>query len=308
VGARVTMVVSASSCRAVLRRCCCLFVYEWRAGAGVMRPQDTDAPRRPADKGLCGVAQNEKKLSNPMREIRVSKLVLNICVGESGDRLQKAAKVLSLDLPRQLEVPAPSSGLRLQSYFAACQSTRGCAKCSALLLTAVSSAAGVHLTNAPGACLRPGESLQHLVSRGSSRGHTQSVKGQLAAAQRAAYGCGVALAGPAEGRAAEASRNGAGQRLRYERTGRLAPEAVCAARAQVLEQLTGQQPVFGKARYTVRSFSIRRNEKISTSVTVRGEKALQLIVRPLCRSGRLSGRALPGRRAFRAHPALLYRG
>jgi predicted ATPase len=49
---------------------------------------------------------------------------------------------------------------------------------------------------------------------------------------------------------------------------------------QVLEQLTGQQPVFGKARYTVRTFAIRRNEKISTSVTVRGEKALQLIVRP----------------------------
>jgi len=46
----------------------------------------------------------------------------------------------------------------------------------------------------------------------------------------------------------------------------------------VLEQLTGQQPVFGKARYTVRTFAIRRNEKISTSVTVRGEKALQLIV------------------------------
>ena len=53
---------------------------------------------------------------------------------------------------------------------------------------------------------------------------------------------------------------------------------------QVLEQLTGQQPVFGKARYTVRSFSIRRNEKISTSVTVRGEKAMQLIVRILSAS------------------------
>jgi large subunit ribosomal protein L11e len=47
--------------------------------------------------------------------------------------------------------------------------------------------------------------------------------------------------------------------------------------AKVLEQLTGQVPVFGKARYTVRSFAIRRNEKISSSVTVRGEKAMQLL-------------------------------
>lgn len=46
---------------------------------------------------------------------------------------------------------------------------------------------------------------------------------------------------------------------------------------QVLEQLTGQSPVFGKARYTVRQWSIRRNEKISCHVTVRGEKALQLL-------------------------------
>lgn len=33
----------------------------------------------------------------------------------------------------------------------------------------------------------------------------------------------------------------------------------------------------GIARYTVRSFGIRRNEKIACYVTVRGEKAMQLL-------------------------------
>ncbi|KAH9610029.1 hypothetical protein KSS87_008318 [Heliosperma pusillum] len=47
--------------------------------------------------------------------------------------------------------------------------------------------------------------------------------------------------------------------------------------AKVLEQLSGQTPVFSKARYTVRSFGIRRNEKIACYVTVRGEKAMQLL-------------------------------
>merc|ERR1711920_1184728 len=47
--------------------------------------------------------------------------------------------------------------------------------------------------------------------------------------------------------------------------------------AEVLEQLTGQTPVFSKARYTVRTFSIRRNEKIAAHVTIRGDKALQLL-------------------------------
>ena len=36
--------------------------------------------------------------------------------------------------------------------------------------------------------------------------------------------------------------------------------------------MTGQTPVFSKARYTVRSFGIRRNEKISVHCTVRGPK------------------------------------
>merc|ERR1712172_154741 len=51
--------------------------------------------------------------------------------------------------------------------------------------------------------------------------------------------------------------------------------------AKVLEQLTGQQPVFSKARYTVRTFGIRRNEKIACHVTMRGEKAEELLERGL---------------------------
>merc|ERR1712182_7716 len=50
---------------------------------------------------------------------------------------------------------------------------------------------------------------------------------------------------------------------------------------RVLQQLSDQQPVENKARYTVRTFGIRRNEKIATHVTIRGEKALDLIDRGL---------------------------
>ncbi|CAH6830202.1 unknown_gene_16672 [Phodopus roborovskii] len=43
--------------------------------------------------------------------------------------------------------------------------------------------------------------------------------------------------------------------------------------SEVLEQLTGQTPVFSKARYNVRTFGIRRNEKIAVHCTVHGAKA-----------------------------------
>ena len=49
-------------------------------------------------------------------------------------------------------------------------------------------------------------------------------------------------------------------------------EKVVVLCLKVLESLTGQTPVFSKARYTVRSFGIRRNEKISVHCTVRGPK------------------------------------
>jgi len=51
--------------------------------------------------------------------------------------------------------------------------------------------------------------------------------------------------------------------------------------SKVLEQLTGQVPVTSKARYTVRTFGIRRNEKIAVHVTVRGDKAAELLERGL---------------------------
>jgi len=51
--------------------------------------------------------------------------------------------------------------------------------------------------------------------------------------------------------------------------------------AKVLEDLTGQKPIFSRARYTIRSFGIKRNEKMSTHVTIRGQKAQDILDRAL---------------------------
>eukprot|EP01017_Pseudomicrothorax_dubius_P016880 TRINITY_DN1908_c0_g1_i1.p1 TRINITY_DN1908_c0_g1~~TRINITY_DN1908_c0_g1_i1.p1 ORF type:complete len:205 (-),score=69.99 TRINITY_DN1908_c0_g1_i1:189-803(-) len=51
--------------------------------------------------------------------------------------------------------------------------------------------------------------------------------------------------------------------------------------SKVLEDLTGQKPVLSKARFTIRSFGIKRNEKIAARVTVRGDKAKEILDRGL---------------------------
>lgn len=48
-----------------------------------------------------------------------------------------------------------------------------------------------------------------------------------------------------------------------------------------MEQLTDQKPVFSKCRFTIRSLGVRRNEKIACHVTVRGQKALDILERGL---------------------------
>merc|ERR1711988_724295 len=50
---------------------------------------------------------------------------------------------------------------------------------------------------------------------------------------------------------------------------------------RVLQQPSDQTPVENVARYTVRTFGIRRNEKIATHVTVRGKKAMDLFEKGL---------------------------
>jgi large subunit ribosomal protein L11e len=55
-------------------------------------PASKDGKTSPS-KGAHG-DKHKNKAANPMRELRIRKLVLNICVGESGDKLTRAGKVL----------------------------------------------------------------------------------------------------------------------------------------------------------------------------------------------------------------------
>ena len=51
--------------------------------------------------------------------------------------------------------------------------------------------------------------------------------------------------------------------------------------SKVLQDLTDQKPVLSRAKYTIRSFSIKRNEAIAVHTTIRGAKAMELLKRGL---------------------------
>lgn len=51
--------------------------------------------------------------------------------------------------------------------------------------------------------------------------------------------------------------------------------------AGVLEMLTGQKPVFRKAKKTIRAFGVRKGENIAVMVTLRGERARAFLKKAL---------------------------
>jgi large subunit ribosomal protein L5 len=51
--------------------------------------------------------------------------------------------------------------------------------------------------------------------------------------------------------------------------------------AEVLEQITGQKPVFRKAKRTIRAFGVRKGENIAVMVTLRKQKAIEFLKKAL---------------------------
>lgn len=51
--------------------------------------------------------------------------------------------------------------------------------------------------------------------------------------------------------------------------------------AKVLEEITGQKPVFRKAKKTIKAFGIRKGENIAVMVTLRREKAAEFLKKAL---------------------------
>ncbi len=49
--------------------------------------------------------------------------------------------------------------------------------------------------------------------------------------------------------------------------------------ANILKEITGQEPKFRKAKRTIRDFGIRRGENIAVAVTLKGEKAIEFLKR-----------------------------
>ena len=54
-----------------------------------------------------------------------------------------------------------------------------------------------------------------------------------------------------------------------------------AKATKVLKGLADQEPFHSKARFTIRSFGVKRNDKIAVIVTIRGDKAKELLERGL---------------------------